>query len=876
MRKWLLLILGPAILLVIAVPAGVIYYAACTESGAQFIARHVPRSIYGTRLEIQNVHGTLVRGLTVGRVELEHERVHLRFEGIAGHVALAPILWQTLHVEDVTVHSAFVQVRRLTHPSPHSTPHFLPPGFIIRVDHAHVDGAALIVQNGRRFDGTDVDASGVVRHSTLRLYETNFAMNATLVNGSATLRAADPLQLDADARVSIRFPGQPAWIIGASGRGDLGLLALTGRFSAPFQADFTGRAQDLTGNWHWSGNAKLQTLDLRAWGAGDVLGQISGDLALKGDAGGFAAHGLLTPPGLRAGAFETLFEGAYADRVITARRIEITHRSSGAHVSGDGSIGIVSDGPRLDLHGSWHDFRWPLLGAAAPLRSREGAYMLEGTWPYRLRATGTLAIRDLEPVPIEVEGKLAKTHLTLDSVEVGAFDGQATLSGDVAWAPQESWALTGHANDVNSGRWREDLPGKLNFEFAASGVGFGQGADFACEIGQLSGRFRGAAASGGGKFARQHGAWEFERLRVVLGRTNLALDGRIAQEMDLRFAVDAEDLSLLGDGSEGHLRAQGTLRGTLADPAIVATAHGTGLVHAGMSLASVDASIDFDARGARPSKVDIRARNFAFQDRTLTDAAFTLDGTAADHVAHLSARARGLELEGHASGAFAHGAWQGQLRGLNVMGTESLNLELETPVAMVVSGDEMRVDWFCLRGEPARVCADGDWTRAKWSAAINANDLPMSTLTSGLTPAVDYHGQLTVNARAFGAGMGSIQGNLRADLVDAAITHKVASGRTERITLGTGLVTVTATQSAIDAQVSLDAGETGTIMGKLNAQREIHLIEVDFAVRDLQHAIHYRRAERSAKVEVCREVACDLVDFRNVQRDQPELRRLRV
>jgi translocation and assembly module TamB len=95
----------------------------------------------------------------------------------------------------------------------------------------------------------------------------------------------------------------------------------------------------------------------------------------------------------------------------------------------------------------------------------------------------------------------------------------------------------------------------------------------------------------------------------------------------------------------------------------------------------------------------------------------------------------------------------------------------------------------------------------------------MSTLTSGLTPSVDYRGRLTITARAFGGAERPAQGNLRADLVDAAIAHKLASGRTERITLGAGVVTVTATESMVDSAVTLDAGEVGTIKVRLNAQR---------------------------------------------------------
>src|SRR6185436_8009651 len=145
--------------------------------------------------------------------------------------------------------------------------------------------------------------------------------------------------------------------------------------------------------------------------------------------------------------------------------------------------------------------------------------------------------------------------------------------------------------------------------------------------------------------------------------------------------------------------------------------------------------------------------------------------------------------------------------------------ELDQPVDMLLSAEHTHLDWFCLNGQPARLCGDAEWSPAKWNATLNANDLPITTLTSGLTPSVDYHGRLTITAHAFGGASQPVQGNVRADLVDAAITHKLASGRTERITLGTGLVTVNATETMLNSSVMLDAGNVGTISMRLDAQR---------------------------------------------------------
>jgi translocation and assembly module TamB len=819
MRRRILIILGIALVVVLSVPTAVIYYLAYTEAGLQWIVGHIPRKLAHTELELIGAKGTLARGFSVERFELDHERVHLRFEGCVGHVTLLPLLWQTIHAEDVTMRSAYVEVRRWKNPPPKSSPRFLPRGLIISADKVHIANGTFIAQNGRRFDVTDVNTSGVARYRTIRLFDANFVQDAIRVSGKSTLRAEDPMGIEGDARILMKYDNQPVWLITTSGSGNLDKLNLTATFQSPFQATFSGAAEDLAAAWHWSGEGKVTNLDLRAWGGGGALGRIFGELKVKGDANGFEGRGPMTSEGLRAGAFHTMFAGNYADHVITTTHMEVTHGASKAHAEGAGTITIVTGGPRLDLRGQWRDFRWPLVGDTAVLRSTNGEFSIHGVRPFDVRTVGPMEPAGLAPMQVEMEGKLGSDKLVVNSAAVDAFDGRAVLAGEVAWSPQERWSVKGDAADINPGRLRDDIPGKLDFQFAAEGLGFGEKGDFSVDVRNLAGRLRGSQASGGGRIANKGNAWELDNVRLSLGRTSLSADGSIADTLDLRFALEAEDLSLLKPESRGKLRGQGNLRGTWQDPIINAEVHGNGIEHEGITLQGVDAKVNFDSTGSRPSSVNLHASNLVFKNRTLSDFSFTLDGAAAQHVVRVQAKAIGLALDAGLAGGFAHGEWHGQLRELGLNGSESLKLNLAAPVDAMISAARTRVDWFCLTGEPAKLCADADWAPEKWSATVNASELPMRTLTSGLTPSVDYRGRLTVNAHAFGGSNSPVQGNLRADLIDAAINHKLASGRTESITFGTGLVTLNATENMANASVSLDAGQTGTIKARLEAQR---------------------------------------------------------
>lgn len=465
MRRWIILTVALAVLALLAVPCAALYYVTFTEGGLQRIAGFIPHRLGGVQLDIVGIRGSAAHGVHIDRIEIEHERVHLRFEGIDGRVTLAPLLLQTLRVPEATIQSASILVRHPTHVTPPWGWRFLPHWLEIRADRLRILKGVLVVPNGQRYDATELEGSGIVRARTVRLFAAAMNLDNVRCTARGILRAADPMQLDAETRISVRAAGQPTWIFDATGKGDLDSLALNVRFDAPLRAEFVGRAADLTDKWHWQGAARVDDFDLRAWGGSAALGQVTGKLAVQGDASGFSARGPLTPAGLHVGAFETLFRGSYANRVFTASRIEVTHLASGVSVDGSGSIAIVAGGPKLDLAGAWKEFRWPLTGKNPALRSPSGEYVLEGILPFELRGMGKLALRGRDPMEVMLSGVLGKDRLLIDEGSLTAPEGRLDLSGAVAWTPVPAWSASGTASEVNPATLRPDLPGRLSFGF---------------------------------------------------------------------------------------------------------------------------------------------------------------------------------------------------------------------------------------------------------------------------------------------------------------------------------------------------------------------------------------------------------------------------
>ncbi len=829
MRRFLLLAIAFFLLIVVGLPCAALYAVIYTQSGLQFVVSHLPQRYGKVGVKIEDISGTLAGGVRARLLVIDQERVHLEIRGIYTRVKLEPLLWQTIDTPDTSVDNVYIEIERPTGPprapGHGGAPQFLPRWLAIYVGHASVGKAVLVVPGGTRLEGEHIAVSALLRHRDIHFYQAQVRMGDVGFAVTGRLHASDPLGLAASGSIAWEPSGQPVWRLTANAAGDLDKLALSAQTFAPFHSEVGGEMLDLTRHWHWQGEAAIRDFDLRAWHLTGALGVISGKLAVSGEGQNFTASGTLDPAGLKAGSFNVLYDGGFSRQTLIARRIDITNVASGTRALASGAIGVapIAGGPRLDLRGSWSNLQWPLAGRNVPFRSGDGTFEISGLRPYDFHTRGVGQVPALVPglaaFPADVVGKLGDDGVDISRAQLDIFRGHADVHGEVTWAPTQRWDISGRATGIDPSELRPDLPGSVNFTVDVGGRGFKPGDPLSVALDGLSGRLRGLVASGGGKLTHARDTWTFQQVRVGLGRTRLALDGSIDRTVDLRFAATAEDLSLLAADGRGRVQADGSIHGPLDNPDIVATARGSGILYDGVSLAAFDAKVNFDPTSQRRSSIAVHLGQLRFRHRTMRSLDFTLDGPASGATAHLEMLAPGLHLTAMASGGFSGGAFGGRLESLSVSGDESLRLHLEQAASLTLSHSSSTIDRFCLIGAPANLCAQASWTPAAWSTTLTASRLPLSTLTAGRTPAVQYLGTINVGARLFGGGNKPAQGGLRVELYDAVLSRRLVSGRVDRTSIGSGQLTATATTDSIDANASLAAGEIGTLAGALKIER---------------------------------------------------------
>ena len=816
MRKFLTLS-GLLIGLAAALGAAALWFLIFTASGARFIAARLSRRFGTARVRIEQVSGTLATGVRAGRVVIDQRHVYVRLQNVYMRVRPSALSWRTLVSPDTTIAAAYIRIRPVP-PLPAVHPQFLPSWLGVRVEHAHIDRLTVVTASGSHLSAEDIDAAARLSAGILSVTRLTLRDSALSLELSGRLYAARPLHISLAGTYHWRAPRAPQWSGGVALHGDLANLDVEAGLRAPFRAQLRGLLSERNGLWHVRSALTVRGLDLRTWYRSGRLGRISAQLALTGTPEHFTVGGTLDPAGLHAGVFHVELLGAYVRDTLTARRLAVTQLATGASATAAGTVRWRQGRPQLHLRGEWHALQWPLAGTAR-FTSAQGRFSLAGDLPYAVDARGVAQIGHGPQVPVRLTAEVRRTGLTVDHASLHLLGGEVRASGVVSWLPPTRWSLRARASGLDPGQVRTFMAGRIGVSLSASGEGFGPAAPLSVRISRLSGLVRGQPASGGGGIERRGGAWTFRDVHLDLGHTRLALDGRVSQQLDLRFTV-AGDLALIEASDGGRFDATGVIRGARTAPRVRASLSGSHLRFRNATLQSLVAHVDFDPTSQRRSSVAVHLRELRWRHRRLADFDFTMSGFASDLHANLTARAPGLSVAAHASGSFFGGIFTGQISTFNVLGPQALRMHLSRPAMLSLSRTQSRLSALCLESRLGALCAAWTWSPARWSASVTTHDLPLATLTAGRTPTVQYEGRIGAKIELHGSAGLPAQGTLHATLADAVLSRRLLSGQVEQTVIGSGVLSAVALPGVIHAQASLTSGAIGTVDAALALERD--------------------------------------------------------
>ncbi len=789
MHRRLILAVAAAMLLV---AGGGAAWLLGTQSGLHGLFWLLSR-LPAVEIRATGLHGSLLGGTTIEQLVVMHERATVDIRRLETRLEPAGLLIGLLQLSYVNAASVAVTVMPRRHPPDNTPIVFLPRP--LRIDAATVRVALLRVRTagGAVLEFHDAVSQLALSPSRLDGHAARVQVAGWSVGGDMALVGARELGYDGKLTLAMSQGG------GFKGdirlRGTLARLTVDAVTRVPSGAHFSGWLQ-LEDRLAVDGKLAVDGFDPAVFGASSALGSLSGQLRLAGSLDHFRVEGSLATSRLADQPATVVVEGAYADRVLTVKRLSATgHVSAGQRRPQLSATGQVDfhEPSRIDIRASWRDLRWPLQAGAALVESPEGELTLAGSASLAYQLNGRFLASGIPPATVTARGLLRHDGLSVDALEADVASGTVSARGDLEFGGQRRWHAQLEAHGVDPGVVRTPLHGRINVSVQGDGEGFSPMKRLVARISRFDGTVRGLPASGSGRVTAQADNWRFDDVRLVFGSANLRAHGEFGEHTQFGWQLRVDRLGDFVAGGGGSLRSDGSLSGNGATRAVRGTLIGHNLAYKSLRAAQLSAEVDFDGSDARPSLVKALVTNIAYDGYQLDQFRVVLDGRSHAHslLLHLQQGKHAADLSGH--GAYEPGRWTTELEEFHVAGPPLWSYRLAAPSTLTVSAAAIALTSTCLVRDESRLCGGGSWSKVQpWVFSVDATALPLQFAALRLPPDLDYGGTAHVEAHLRG-GPGQVwTGDATADLADAEFRYKTASGHIEAARLGAGRLALVA------------------------------------------------------------------------------------
>ena len=768
--KWSLA--GIAALLVVVLLAAA--WLVTTEAGLRRAVTLV-ESIGSVKIRVEGASGRLIGPLRVDAVGIEHPRASIRITGVEADYEPLEILAGRISAEGVKVSEATVALRPATGPA--RPPSFMPGWLTIAVDDATVGRLLIVSPTGTRTPFHDIRGSARISRARLEFKGVHARSAGWAVGGaSGTLFAREPLALDATTAWSLTEGGLVAGIARATG--DLERLLVDAQVAAPARGRVQAEVRDLATQLTFRGKADIESLDLAQWIEKPPAGPLAASLEFDGDRSRYSARGTVHGPGLPPTGIDVDARASYARPVVTLESITL-QASPGLDLRASGSL-RTGDTPAFDVSASGQAFRWPLAGDAL-VASPRGSLQAQGWTEFSYRVDGDYAPAQGPPFSGEASGRFTTAALVIEESSWRVLGGRVTLAGSLGRGDSPAWTMGGRAAGIDPSRLRPALPGKLGFNYSASGTGFAADGPWTARFRDLNGTFRGQPARGSGGISRAPGRVEFEDLQLSLGPARLEADGVVGRgaRLDARFVSD--DLSAILPELAGEVNATVGLRGDSI--ALGFIGHGLAYGSHRAVVLSVDGRIHREGR--EHSWLRLRSNGITLAGFAITDTRLSLDGLAQDHALtfRVGAGQDAVLLRGR--GGWADERYTLALENIAASGPRTVPWRLSTASRLTASSREAALEPVCLAYETRRICFGGRWSAGgQWSLQADTEAFPLEALDPKRRGAPGYRGLLSVRATASAQPGEPWVADVDAEIRSASLTYQSASGADRNVALG--------------------------------------------------------------------------------------------
>ncbi len=636
--------------------------------------------------------------------------------------------------------------------------------------------------------------------------------------GEATLRAGDPVGIDALVQVAVPLADGALTASGVIG-GDLGRLTVTADTVRPKGVHFAG-AVDLHDVVRVSGLATVHAEDLAPLANGAALGLVDGRIELGYQQDEFTARGTLAASALPLGALTVDLTGRYAGHEVALSALRLT--AAGASGAIDGRATVNLSAPHaLSADLDWHEIGWPLRGRQT-VTSPVGSLALRGTpaaCEYVLKAD--LRAARLPPASLAARGTVSAERLEVADATARLLGGSVRARGTVGFDAARAWSVAASGRRLDLAPLRARLVGRIDIDAHASGRGFGPGGDWRASLDRLGGSIRGQRVSGGGEAAMSGGELTVDHGHLDIASLHASVNGHLGRASSLSLNVQLGNLGDFDPDAAGSATLTGAVARTPAGDSLRAELAGRGLRLGESRVGSLTVHADLDSARATASVLKVEAHDLRIGATAVDAVTLDADGVAAGHRVELRVAAGERRAGLGGDGTYAAGVEVLHLDAAELRGPNLPVFALEYPAQLTVSAGAVALEHACLRSGAARLCAVGDWhATAPWSATAYALAVPIEALPLPLPPTAAFLGTLALSATVQGEPGRLPVGEAAADLDDVSFRYRVKSGRDTLVKLGTGRIEARAGAAAMSLSGDIRANADSFLVFAAHAPRE--------------------------------------------------------
>ncbi len=568
----------------------------------------------------------------------------------------------------------------------------------LSVESSSLPLAPILATDIGELNNVDLDAQGTLHNAKLELdFELQeFAAVHPPVSASLSINSADLSQWRVDLMAAV---------------GQTGFTELHGDITVPvdpLQSTFAIEASWAQMQWPWLDEEE------------NLLAEINGDLSLNGSVQDY--HLLLTS------SLTALEQALTVSTDIRGNQQQIAIqtldvKSALANVSVSGDVGWQ---PALhyQLDGRWEKLQIPATLSGVSVESYAGHITVGGKEQLFDLTVDSDFIVDQIPLLLTLKATSPEQGVTDVNAKVTAAGGDAGFAGVVNW--QNKLLVDGDLtlNQVNPAAFIADWPGKISGQ---TQLHIEENSENQLQVGvkelQLSGTLRERQFLLNSNLTAINSDISVDNLLLRLGESQLAMDGKVGQQLGVNWKLASSDLRDFHPQLSGSLNGQGVLSGELARLKLQADISGSAIQWADQfHVGAIDADAQIDLTDNQQSKLHLQSTAIDVGGNTIDSIDLHLNGKRKDHQLGLELQSEIVTLSTLLRGGLdSDNNWTGRLQAMTLANELAGEWQLSEHGGIQLSADKQVFSSHCWRSNEQKICLQGDNSANGWQGEMSVD-----------------------------------------------------------------------------------------------------------------------------------------------------------